>query len=160
MRDSIQRAVVVLRKSLTRSRYRHICCYVLYNYKDTPGDLFERVRALIAWGVAAYPMRYQPLSGDHAFAKDSYIAPGWTQEQLEMVATARRVIGYGGAFPPYEGLVKKFYKASSFHDAFGLYRSKFKKADELEDFAWDLVSMGKDHQSPFHGIAPEVVQGA
>jgi hypothetical protein len=101
-----------------------------------PHDLFERVRDLLAWGVAAYPMRYQPLNGEFAFTKDSYVASTWSREELEMVATARRVIGYGGAFPPYEGLVKKFYKANSFHEAFGLYRSKVKKADELEEFAW------------------------
>jgi len=37
-----------------------------------------------------------------------------------MVAQARRVIGYGGAFPPYEGLKKKFLGAKSFEEAFGL----------------------------------------
>lgn len=36
---------------------------MLYNYKDTPHDLFGRVRDLLGWGVSAYPMRYQPLSG-------------------------------------------------------------------------------------------------
>ncbi len=152
MRDSIRKAISALKKALTRNRVRHICCYVLYNYKDTPHDLFDRVRDLLSWGVAAYPMRYQPLSGDHAFAKDSYIAPNWTKEELEMVATARRVIGYGGAFPPYEGLVKKFYRANGFHEAFGLYRTKTRKRDELEEFAWDLVSMGQDHQFPTHSL--------
>jgi hypothetical protein len=97
-------------------------------------------------------MRYQPLSGDHAFAKDSYVAPSWTREELEMVATARRVIGYGGAFPPYEGLVKKFYKANSFQEALGLYRTKPRKSDELEEFAWDLALMGSDHQFPTHAV--------
>ena len=160
MRDSICKAVLALKKFLTKARYRHICCYVLYNYKDTPHDLFERVRDLLAWGVATYPMRYQPLSGDFAFTKDSYVAPSWTPEELEMVATARRVIGYGGAFPPYEGLVKKFRKANAFHDAFGLYRTKVRKADELEEFAWDLVSMAKDHQFPLRAIAPEVIPSA
>ena len=98
-------------------------------------------------------MRYQPLSGEHAFAKDSYIAPNWTKEELEMVATARRVIGYGGAFPPYEGLVKKFRNANSFHEAFGLYYTKTRKRDELEEFAWDLALMGQDHQFPTDGLA-------
>ena len=39
---------------------------------------------------------------------------------MEMVAKARRVIGYAGAFPPYEGLVDKFNRAKDFHDAFEL----------------------------------------
>jgi len=37
-----------------------------------------------------------------------------------MVADARRVIGYGGAFPPYEGLKKKILNARNFKEAFKL----------------------------------------
>jgi hypothetical protein len=162
MRNSVKRAVTLLKGAgLTKRRFRHICSYVLYNYKDTPEDLFTRVRDLLAWGVAAYPMRYQPLNGDFAFEKDSYIAPGWTSDDLEMVATARRVIGYGGAFPPYEGLCKKFADAKGFHDAFGLRQRKnpqFRKPKspndgfELKEFAWDLLKMGQDHQFPTNGL--------
>jgi hypothetical protein len=173
MRDAMQKCVMTLRKALTKNRYRHVCCYVLYNYKDRPQDLYHRVRDLLAWGVAAYPMRYQPLSGEFAFEKDSYIAPTWTAEELEMVANARRVIGCGGAFPPYEGLMKKFRDAGGFHDAFGLRARKDRNGDriarkrglrqhtefELKEFAWDLITMGKDHQFPVHNI-PRPVQDA
>jgi len=41
-----------------------------------------------------------------------------------MIAKARRVIGYGGAFPPYEGLVKKILNAKNFYDAFVLRPKK------------------------------------
>jgi hypothetical protein len=34
------------------------------------------------------------------------------------------VIGYGGAFPAYEGLVNKFNNASCFEEAFELYAEK------------------------------------
>ncbi|MBI5025526.1 MAG: hypothetical protein HZC12_02125 [Nitrospirae bacterium] len=37
-----------------------------------------------------------------------------------MIAKARRVIGYGGAFPPYEGLKKKILNSKSFAIAFKL----------------------------------------
>src|SRR5207248_2963168 len=108
------------RVGLNDHRMGHVVCYVLYNHRDTPDDLFTRVRDLLAWGVAAYPMRYQPLTGDYALNKDSYVGPNWSEEELEMVAAARRVIGFGGAFPPYAGLVKKFEKANGFEEAFGL----------------------------------------
>ncbi len=166
MQGAVKNAVRLLRAAgLTNRRYRHICCYVLYNYKDTPADLFMRVRDLLAWGVSAYPMRYQPLNGEQAFEKDSYIAPTWTFEELEMVAAARRVIGYGGAFPPYEGLFNKFRDAKNFQEAFEL-RPRQESGDielayprpkkvkstgdgfELREFAWDLIEMGKDHQFP------------
>ena len=41
-----------------------------------------------------------------------------------MVQMARRVIGYGGALHPYEGLVNKFRDANTFEEAFGLYSNK------------------------------------
>src|SRR4029077_119158 len=45
MREHIKRAVLTCKRSgLTNRRFRHISCYVLYNYKDTPQDLWERVR--------------------------------------------------------------------------------------------------------------------
>jgi len=96
---------------------RRILVYTLYNFIDTPGEFFERVRKLLEWGVVCYPMRFEPLD---ALEKNQHIAPKWSREQLEMVQKARRVIGYGGAFPPYEGLVFKFKKARNFHEAFSL----------------------------------------
>lgn len=96
---------------------RRIVVYCLYGYLDTPDDFLERVSNLITWGVVAYPMRYQPLE---PCAKNTYTSPNWTKEHLEMIAEARRVIGYGGAFPPYEGLQKKFSNARTFREAFEL----------------------------------------
>jgi hypothetical protein len=52
--------------------------------------------------------------------KNQHVGSKWTPEQLEMIARARRVMGYGGAFPPYEGLRKKFASAKSFEEAFSL----------------------------------------
>jgi hypothetical protein len=165
MTKGLERAIKHLKKAkLGRHRYGHICCYVLYNYRDTPDDLFRRVQQLLAWGIAAYPMRYQPLNGDHALEKDSYVSPHWSIEQLNMVAMARRVIGYGGALPPYEGLQKKFLNANTFEQAFELYNNKgvasrprvrksIGEGFELKEFAWDLINMGKDHQFPVHGLS-------
>ena len=45
---------------------------------------------------------------------------GWDKKRLDMVQSARRVIGCGGAFPPYEGLIKKFEKAHNFDEALAL----------------------------------------
>jgi len=96
---------------------RRIVVYCVFNYLDAPADLLERMKDLLSWGAVSYPMRYQALEPG---PKDNYISPNWTEEQLEMVAKARRVIGYGGAFPPYEGLKRKILNARSFEEAFEL----------------------------------------
>jgi len=99
---------------------RRILVYTLFNFphqSDTPETFLQRMKDLMEWEVVAYPMRYQPLEPR---PKNSYISPYWSYEELEMIARARRVIGYGGAFPPYEGLRKKILKAKNFKQAFKL----------------------------------------
>ncbi len=97
---------------------RKILVYCIHNTEyDTPEDFLNRIKDLLDWGVVAYPMRYQPLTPT---PKNTYISPTWTYEELEMIAKARRVIGYGGAFPPYEGLKRKIFKAKTFKQAFEL----------------------------------------
>ena len=128
-------------------RKRRIFVYVLHNFTDSPNDFFERARDLLNWGVVAYPMRYEPLD---SLAKNKHVArlQGWNERRLEMVADARRVIGFGGAFPPYEGLIKKFNAAKGFDEAFEL---RPKEGDENETEYPDdeeLVSMGREHEFP------------
>lgn len=94
-----------------------IVVYTLYNYRDTPEEFLGRVVDLLSWGVTCYPMRYEPLN---SLTKNVYISAHWTSRRVEMVARARRVIGYGGAFPPYKGLLRKLDDATSFEEAFSL----------------------------------------
>ena len=102
--------------------------YTLYNFYnpadgqgDNPQSFLEIIQDIVGSGCVAYPMRYEPHT---ALIKNQYISPNWNQEQLEMIAEARRVIGFGGAFPPYQGLVNKFLTARNFNDAFKTSRSK------------------------------------
>jgi hypothetical protein len=115
IRKSLKKAICLLKKIGIRGR--KIVVYCLYNHLDAPDDFLYRIQDLLEWGVVAYPMRYEPLEPR---PKNTYVSPGWSAEQLEMIAKARRVIGSGGAFPPYEGLKKKILEANSFEKAFKL----------------------------------------
>lgn len=103
---------------------RRILLYMLYNFYDqenrigdNPPSFLQRVREILRAGCISYPMRYEPPT---SLTKNRYISPLWTIDQLELVAKARRVIGFGGAFPPYERLIQKLNDADSFEDAFSL----------------------------------------
>jgi hypothetical protein len=115
IRPYLKKAIELLAEN--RVDKRSIIVYCLYNYSDSPEDFLNRIQDLLEWGVVSYPMRYEPIEPR---LKSTYVSPNWTAEQLEMVAKARRVLGYGGAFPPYEGLKKKILGASSFEKAFEL----------------------------------------
>lgn len=123
-------------------RKRKIVVYVLFNYTDNPQDFFERVRDLLSWGVTAYPMRYEPLT---SLDKNRYVAPNWTAEQLDMVAQARRVMGYAGALPPYSALVDKFLNSKNMVEAFALRPMKKEIPNEIP-LIESLKEQGADHQ--------------
>jgi len=66
---------------------RHLSNYILFNYKDTPEDFYERLRinielnAELGLSIFSFPMRYIPLN-----AKDRrYIGPSWNSTQLRGV---------------------------------------------------------------------------
>jgi hypothetical protein len=104
---------------------RKILMYMLFNFEhDTPEDLLSRILDTMEWGVVSYPMRYQPIKLPYALKKDSYVSPHWSEEELEMVAEARRVLGYHGAFAPYKKLKEKFSKASNLREALTLRPKK------------------------------------
>lgn len=96
---------------------RKIVVYTLYNYIDSPDDFHRRISELASLGVTSYPMRFEPLT---SLQKNAWLSPHWTRDQLQMVAAARRVMGFSGAFPPYRVLVEKFQKARNFERAFSL----------------------------------------
>lgn len=100
---------------------RNILVYLLYNFTDTPQDFFERLKKVLKLGAVAYPMRFQPV---YALKKNIYISPHWSQERLDALATARRLWGSGGTFPPYTGMMKiKVEGCQTFDEAFtnGIY---------------------------------------
>ena len=138
IRPTVERAINIL--SAHEISRRNMIFYALFNYVDSPEDFFRRVRDLLNWGVVVYPMRFEPLT---TLEKNTYIAPKWTSRQVDMVAKARRVIGYGGAFPPYEGLVNKFNKSSSFDEAFELYPLKEERLDLPERM---IEQMAEEHE--------------
>jgi elongation factor P hydroxylase len=112
-------------------RRKEMLFYVLYNYfntekqsGDTPSSFFEIIRDIAKMGCFSYPMRYEPLD---SLKKNSYISPSWEAQQLEALADARRVIGFNGGFPAYQGLVDKFVNAKNFNQAFEL-RPKLKSS--------------------------------
>ena len=147
-------------------RRRAICCYVLYNFKDTPDDLYKLVRDLLSGGAPPILYGFSPFTGPKPLRRTPIFSPDPTPEKPNMVANGRRVIGYGGAFPPYRALVRKCKGAKAFDEAFALRvhedeapstasRRKSRQPREgfeLREFAWDLIQMGKDQQ--FTGSSP------
>ncbi len=128
---------------------RKVIVYTLFNYIDNPADFLSRVRSLLNWGAVCYPMRFEPLT---SLDKNKYVSPQWEPQELNQVAKARRVLGFAGAFPPYEGLVKKLNKARDFADAFSLLPVKKDRIGlpqkTLSEMSQEILAPMK---VPYHG---------
>jgi hypothetical protein len=105
-------------------RKKNLIFYVLHNFYDfkynkgdTPADFFHGLRDLMEWGASAHPMRFIPLD---SLTRSGFVSPLWTSDQLEMIADARRVLGYAGTFVPHKGLVDKILSSGSFEEAMEL----------------------------------------
>lgn len=98
-------------------RPRDIFFYVLYNFKDSPDLFLAKIQDILDLGCVAYPMRYEPLD---SLKRGSHVGQNWDSRSLDMVNRLRRVLGFHGALPPYEGLRKKICGTSRFDVAFSL----------------------------------------
>lgn len=111
---SVKKAIELLNSNGLNGR--NILVYLLYNFTDSPQDLFMRIKNVLSWGGVAYPMRFQPV---YTLKKNDYISPKWDPIRLGAIATARRVFGSGGTFPPYKGMMKvKVEGCQNFDEAF------------------------------------------
>jgi len=77
--EQVQRAIELCKQH----KLKDLGVYVLIGYKDTPADAKHRLELVRSWGVRPNPMRYQPLKGECALRKNSFIEKGWTQIELE-----------------------------------------------------------------------------
>jgi len=77
---------------------RRLHCYVLMGFNDSPAEARYKLETIKALGIFASPMRYQPLD---ALKRDSYVAKGWTTDELhKMMRYWSRQVGFSKV--PYE----------------------------------------------------------
>ena len=104
---------------------RNISNYVLYNFKDTPDDLYKRLKLNIdlceELGVAIYsfPMKYHPIRDPEYFRNRDYLGKYWNKKFIRaiqaIINATKGKIGRGRSF---------------FEAAFG------KNLDEFHDLLW------------------------
>lgn len=92
--------------------------YILYNFKDAPSDLYERLRINselcldLRITIYSFPMKYIPLFGDDAKHRN-YVGENWTRKQVRAVQAILNVS---------KGIVPastRSEKTSFFREAFG-----------------------------------------
>lgn len=125
--------------------------YLLYNFKDTPEELYQRlemnVRLCEELGVAIYsfPMKYHPiglkvceLEKDDSFKNRDYIGKYWSRKFIRAIQavlnSTKGKIGRGKSFfeTAFGKNIKEFNKILYMPEALIIYREDCKKAGLTE----------------------------
>ncbi|MCM1168514.1 MAG: hypothetical protein NC324_01105 [Bacteroides sp.] len=125
--------------------------YLLYNYKDTPDELYERLRINVdlcdELGVSIYsfPMKYHPIRGDETSEVDyshnrDYIGIHWNRKYIRAVQailnSTKGKVGRGTSFfeEAFGKNLVEFKEILEMPETFILYRFFFKWLDEIKSF--------------------------
>lgn len=81
--------------------------YLLYNYTDSPDDLYERLRINVDLcekydvNIYSFPMKYHPIRGEHSHDRD-YIGENWNRKYIRAIQavlnSTKGKIGRGMSF--------------------------------------------------------------
>lgn len=125
--------------------------YLLYNYKDTPEDLYTRLRINVdlcdELGVSIYsfPMKYHPILGesgdeiDYSHNRD-YIGVNWNRKYVRAIQailnSTKGKVGKGTSFfeEAFGKDIVEFKELLEMPETFILYRFFFKWLDNVIDF--------------------------
>jgi hypothetical protein len=116
---------------------RNLSNYLLYNEKDTPAELYERIKINVLLSeeldisIYSFPMKFHPISGEKHLNRD-FLGEHWNRKYIRAVQTilnsTKGKIGKGESFF-YEAFGKnidEFYKILIMPEIYILYRFFFK----------------------------------
>jgi hypothetical protein len=134
----------------------HLSNYLLYNYKDEPIELYQRLQINVELceqlnvSIYSFPMKFHPIMGKDRFNRD-YIGPHWNRKFIRAVQailnSTKGKIGRGKSFfykafgeDENEFLNKLLYMPETYI----LYRFFFEEIGYTQKWWEDLNSLTKD----------------
>ncbi len=133
LRPAYERSI----KLAAKNEIRHLSNYILYNYKDTPEDLWERLNLNIDLNneldlkIYSFPMKYIPLFGEESKDRKYVDEPNWNWQYIRGVQRILNVMK--GAVMPNK---------SFFYRAFGESKEEFIRILHMPEKL--LMSRGRD----------------
>lgn len=114
--------------------------YLLYNYDDTPIDLYQRLKINVelceelAINIYSFPMKFHPILGDDRFNRN-YLGVHWNRKYIRAVQailnSTKGKIGKGESFfyKAFGRTEDEFYELLEMPETFILYRYFFEWLD-------------------------------
>ena len=135
--------------------------YILFNFRDTPEDFYERLRINIELNqefskkglhseIWSFPMKYSPITGE--FCKNrKYIGEHWNKRYLRgvqcILLATHGVVGPKKEFfeKAFGKDVNEFLKILTLPDAYIIYRNKHSRNGNIKKYVSKVNSL-KPHQ--------------
>lgn len=127
-----------------RTAHRHgikeISNYILFNHKDKPEDLYERLRVNIALNkelgikIFSFPMKYSPIDRTDR----SYVGPHWDKKSLLAISAilqvTKGVVAAGSSFffKAFGNDIDEYLEILAMPREFIMFRSYFEQSGEAE----------------------------
>lgn len=116
----------------------HLSNYLLYNYKDTPDELYARMKINIdlceeiGVSIFSFPMKYHPIDDPKFFYNREYIGVYWNRKFIRSIQSVLNAtkgkIGQGRSFfnEAFGKNLDEFHKILWMPEAFIIHRLKYK----------------------------------
>ncbi|MFZ1805789.1 MAG: hypothetical protein WAU36_01125 [Cyclobacteriaceae bacterium] len=129
--------------------------YLLYNFKDKPEDLYERLRINVELNkkfglrIFSFPMKYIPLFGEDAKSR-KYIGPNWNKKFIRAIQSILNATkGIVAPGPKYFDMafgknLEEFWELLYMPETFIIYRNKFAEAGLTEDWRQKFNSLNDE----------------
>ena len=137
--------------------------YLLYNFKDQPEDLYERMRINVELcekynvSIYSFPMKYHPIRGEHSHDRN-YIGEHWNRKYIRAVqailnATSGK-IGRGKSFfeKAFGKNLEEYMKLLIMPETFLLYRLFFEHIGYTDAWWNDMQSLTDAERNELYPI--------
>lgn len=169
LRDVYEKAI----RCATRAGHKKLSNYILYNFKDTPLDLYRRLKLNVdlseELGVSIYsfPMKYHPIEDERYFKKRDYLGEHWNRKFIRAVQavlnSTKGKIGRGKAFfeEAFGRDEKEFMTILWMPETFIIYRRHFDKAlreklrDKYKTLDRDAKDLATEWRKKFYALSEE-----
>lgn len=143
--------------------------YLLYNFKDKPIELYERMKINVDLcdelniNIYSFPMKYHPLSGEYSHNRD-YIGEHWNRKYIRAVQavlnSTKGSIGKGKSYfeKAFGKSPEEYLTLLEMPDTYIIYRFFFEWLDSkghylsMSNWQKALNALSREEQMVFYGI--------
>jgi len=153
MREKYENAV----RLAAKYDIKELSNYILYNFKDTPDELYKRLEINVLLSetlglhIYSFPMKYIPLFGEEAKGRD-YIGVKWNRKFIRAIQSilnvTKGIVAPGRSFfeKAFGKTLEEFHELLHMPETFIVYRSYFEDMGLTAEWRTSYRSLTEDEQ--------------